>query len=319
MADPELPDAAARDLYRAILAGGGRIRAAEVLPADRAALDRLVELGLLVQQSVDDSYSAVDPRSVAERIRADIRRTGARLLAEADRIPDQLRDLTLAYDTAPRREPGHGGTRIITGKAEIRHQVEQLTQEFPGENLAAQPGAARDAGQLAESLVRTRRFLERGGTIRCLFERDARADAPSVSYAAAASRLGCAIRALDGPFKRFLVFDRAVAVIPADPGLNSAAVVDDPATVAFIVDAFEQLWCRSEVVDWASLADGPPVSAVHEQVGRLLAKGLTQRSIAARLNLSERTVAGHIARLRELYDAETLFQLGWQMRGSRDG
>ncbi|MEV7597601.1 LuxR C-terminal-related transcriptional regulator [Kitasatospora sp. NPDC089797] len=50
----------------------------------------------------------------------------------------------------------------------------------------------------------------------------------------------------------------------------------------------------------------------------MLARGLTQRSIAARLNVSERTVAGHIARLRELHDAETLFQLGWQMRGARD-
>ncbi|MFF7994123.1 helix-turn-helix domain-containing protein [Kitasatospora xanthocidica] len=51
---------------------------------------------------------------------------------------------------------------------------------------------------------------------------------------------------------------------------------------------------------------------------RLLARGLTQRAIATRMGLSERTVAGHIARLRGQYDAETLFQLGWQMRGARD-
>jgi uncharacterized protein YciI len=37
------------------------------------------------------------------------------------------------------------------------------------------------------------------------------------------------------------------------------------------------------------------------------------------MGLSERTVAGHIDRLRELYDAETLFQLGRQMRGARTG
>ncbi|MFH8380108.1 LuxR C-terminal-related transcriptional regulator [Kitasatospora sp. NPDC018058] len=50
----------------------------------------------------------------------------------------------------------------------------------------------------------------------------------------------------------------------------------------------------------------------------MLTQGLAQRAIATRLGLSERTVAGHIARLRERYDAETLFQLGWQMRGTRD-
>ena len=45
--------------------------------------------------------------------------------------------------------------------------------------------------------------------------------------------------------------------------------------------------------------------------------GLTQRAVATRLGLSERTVAGHISRLREKYGAQTLFQLGWLMRGSR--
>ncbi|MFH9349229.1 hypothetical protein [Kitasatospora sp. NPDC017646] len=48
-------------------------------------------------------------------------------------------------------------------------------------------------------------------------------------------------------------------------------------------------------------------------------RGLTRRAIASGMGLGERTVAGHIARLREMYDAETLVQLGWQMRGARTG
>ncbi|MFD5462996.1 helix-turn-helix domain-containing protein [Kitasatospora sp. NPDC127059] len=319
MADPAaLPDPTARELYLAILREGGRVRAADIGPADREALGQLVELGLLVPQLVDNAYSAVDPRSVAERISADIRRACARLLAEADQIPGQLRDLTRAYDTAPRRDPGRSSARIITDKAEIRHEVEQLTREFASEALSAQPGVSRDAGQLAESLVRTRRYLERGGAIRCLFERGARTDAPAVAYAAAATRLGCGIRVLDRPFKRFMVFDRTVAVIPAAPDNSSAAIVDDPPTVAFIVDAFEQLWHQSDAVNWDSMTEGSPDPDTRDQIARLLARGLTQRAVATRLGLSERTVASHIARLRELYDAETLFQLGWQMGGARN-
>ncbi|GHF28964.1 hypothetical protein GCM10018790_03020 [Kitasatospora xanthocidica] len=95
-------------------------------------------------------------------------------------------------------------------------------------------------------------------------------------------------------------------------------MVDDPATVAFVVDTFEQLWQQAEGVNWTALADSSASPTAHEQVARLLPRGLTQRAIATRLGLSERTVAGHIARLREQYDAETLFQLGWQMRGARD-
>ncbi|MFJ9445882.1 helix-turn-helix domain-containing protein [Kitasatospora sp. NPDC101235] len=314
-----LQDAAARALYLAVLREGGRVRAAEVGAQDEPALRQLVDLGLLVPQLMDGSYSAVDPRAVGRRIGTDLRRTGTRLLVEADQVPDLLRELTHAYDTAPQRETGRAGTRIITGKSEIRHRLEQLTHTHPDESLTAQPGAGRSADVLAESLTRTRRYLERGGTMRCLFEATARTDAPAVGYAADATRLGCAIRVLEHPFKRFLVFDRTVAVIPAAPDYTSAAVVDDPSTVAFVVDTFEQLWQRAEGVNWASPAAGSTEPPSRRQIARLLAQGLTQRAIATRMGLGERTVAAHIARLREQYDAETLFQLGWQMRGARTG
>ncbi|MFI6848605.1 LuxR family transcriptional regulator [Kitasatospora sp. NPDC050467] len=312
-----LPDAAARELYRAILREGGRIRAAEVGPADAAALDRLVEVGLLVPLLMDASYSAVDPRSVTDRIGVDIRLMSARLLREAEQLPDLMDDLTRAYDAAPRRHDGPAGVRYLADMAQIRHEIEQLAQAYRAEGLTAQPGGARPAGLLPDSLDRSRRYLERGGTMRTIYEPAARLDGPTVEYAVEATRLGCAIRVLAAPFKRMLIFDRTVAVIPAAPDNSSAAFVEDPATVAFLVDVFEQHWQQADGVNWAGLVAGPAEPAVHDQVGRLLSQGLTQRVIAGRLGLSERTVAGHIARLRELYDAETLFQLGWQIRGAR--
>ncbi|WP_031075574.1 helix-turn-helix transcriptional regulator [Streptomyces sp. NRRL WC-3742] len=312
-----LPDTAARALYLAVLREGGFVRAADLCEEDAPALRRLVDLGLLVPQLLDNSYSAVDPRPVADRIGAEIRRTSARLLAEADRIPEQMRDLAHAYDTAPRREVHRTGSRIVTGRAEIRHTLSQLVHAYPNESLAAQPGDARRPDLLDDSLDRTRRYLAGGGVLRSLFEQTSRTDPASVRYAAAATRLGSSIRVLDGAFMRFLVFDRTVAVLPASPDYESAAVVDDAPTVAFVVDTFEQLWRRAEGVNWASLEDGSTEPVSQTQIARLLARGLTQRAVATRLGLSERTVAAHIARLREQHDAETLFQLGWQMRGDQ--
>ncbi|WP_406201487.1 LuxR family transcriptional regulator [Kitasatospora sp. NBC_01560] len=314
-----LPDAAARELYLAVLREGGRIRLAEVAPGDAAALQRLVELGFLVPQLIDASYSAVDPRSVVERIGADIRLMSARLLVEAEQLPGLLDDLTRAYDTAPRRSEGPSGVRYLADMAQIRHEIERLSQAYRAEGLTAQPGGARPPELLPDSLDRARRYLERGGAMRTLYEPAARWDGPTVEYAAEATRLGSTIRVLAVPFRRMLIFDRTVAVIPAAADNSSAALVEDPATVAFLVDVFEQHWQQAEGVNWAALLTGSAESSVHEQVGRLLAQGLTQRVVAGRLGLSERTVAGHIARLRELYDADTLFQLGWQMRGIRPG
>ncbi|MEV7774492.1 LuxR C-terminal-related transcriptional regulator [Kitasatospora sp. NPDC086791] len=130
--------------------------------------------------------------------------------------------------------------------------------------------------------------------------------------------MGSRLRVLDLPFSRTIIFDRTIALISAASDNKAAVVVEDPTTVAYLVGVFEQQWAQAQVVDWVAMAAGSVEPAAHEQVGRLLARGLTQRAIATRMGLSERTVAAHIARLRESYDAETLFQLGWQMRGARD-
>ncbi|MEU8924166.1 helix-turn-helix domain-containing protein [Kitasatospora sp. NPDC048545] len=313
-----LPDPAARARDLAVLREGGRVRAAEVGPDDGPTRRRLVELGLLVPQLQDSADSAVDPRAATERISAEIRRQSARLLTEAGQPPELMGEPTSAYDATPKRRSVGTGVRHLGAKEDIRHELEQPAQEFPGETMTAQPGGPRPAEHLPDSLDRARRVHARGGTVRSLYEPSAELDPPTVRFAAEVTRLGCTTRVVAAPFKRFLVFERAVAVIPAAHDYSSAAVVDDPATVAFVVDTFEQLWQQAEGVNWEALATGSATPTAHEQVGRLLARGLTQRAIASRMGVSERTVAGHIARLREQYDAETLFQLGWQMRGARD-
>ncbi|MFI8460388.1 LuxR C-terminal-related transcriptional regulator [Kitasatospora sp. NPDC085464] len=313
-----LPDPAARELYLAILREGGRVPIADIGAEDESALRRLVELGLLVPQLQDAAYSAVDPRVATERIGTGIRLESARLLTEAEQLPELMGELTRAYDATPKRRSARTGVRYLTAKEDIRHELEQLAQEFPDEIMTAQPGGPRPAELLPDSLDRARRIHERGGTVRTLYEPSAKLDPLTVRFAAEVTGLGCTTRVVSVPFKRFLVFGRTVAVIPAADDCNSAAVVDDPATVGFVVDTFEQLWQQAEGVNWAALANGSATPTVHEQVARLLAQGHTQRAIATRLGLSERTVAAHIARLRELHDAETLFQLGWQMRGARN-
>ncbi|MEU4113542.1 LuxR family transcriptional regulator [Kitasatospora sp. NPDC028055] len=314
----DLPDAAARELYRAILAEGGRIRVGEIRPEDKSAVKQLADLGLLVLRTADGTYSAVNPRAVGERIGADLREESARLLARAAAVPDLLDDLTQAYDTAPRRADPVGGVRRVVGMPEIRHLISQLVKDYPHEALAAQPGGPRPHDHMQDSLDHSRRYVEAGGAMFTVFEPSACSDPRTVEYALHSTQAGAPIRLLEGPFTKTLIFDRTVAVIPATLDHTVAAVVEDAAMVAYLVGVFEQQWQHAQAVDWESLAAGSAPIA-HEQVGRLLARGLTQRAIATRMGLSERTVAGHIARLRKVYDAETLFQLGWQMRGARTG
>ncbi|MGK4582007.1 LuxR C-terminal-related transcriptional regulator [Kitasatospora sp. HPMI-4] len=309
-----LPTEAERALYFAVLEQGGRVPFRGIAEAEAPTVLRLLELGLLVHHTEDASLTAVNPRAVGERISAELRAAGTRMLVQAEEMPALLGELTEAYDCAPRKVARFSEVQHVDNMEEIRHRILQIEADSSKEALAAQPGA-RPAGHLAQSMERLRLFLGRGGSCRTIYQPEVRDDPSTVRYAAAVSEWGGQIRILAEPFTRMLVFDRRVAVIPAAADNSSAAFIEDPAVVAFLVAVFERDWERAERVQWRSAKpDGGAVPA-HEQVGRLLAQGLTQRAIASRLGLSERTVAGHISRLRELYDAQTLFQLGWQMRG----
>ncbi|MEU3493290.1 LuxR C-terminal-related transcriptional regulator [Kitasatospora cineracea] len=312
-----LPSESERRLYQQILDQGGRVSFREAVEQDPTGVLRLMELGLLVHDAAEQSLTAVDPRAVSDRISAELRAEGTRMLLRAEEMPALLEDLTHAYDATPRRADRSSVVQHVDRTEQIRHRVLQLASEAREEELSLHPGGAGPADLLEESLERTRRFLERGASIRTVYEPTALLDGPTVRWAERVTGWGGRFRTLSEPFSRMLVFDRRIAVVPASADNSSAAFVEDPAVVSFLVAAFERDWERADRVQWRSAEhEGESVVPVHEQVGRLLAQGLTQKAIASRLGLGERTVAAHISRLRELHDAETLFQLGWQMRGT---
>ncbi|MFD8596203.1 LuxR C-terminal-related transcriptional regulator [Kitasatospora sp. NPDC059646] len=311
-----LPSDAERALYRQVLEQGGRVMFREAMQQDAAATLRLIEIGLLIHHAVDESLSAVNPRAVADRLSADLREAAIRKLANSQRTSAQLEDLVHAYDLALRRPDRAHAVERVNDRRQIRHRIMQIESEMHEETLAAQPGGARPVGQMRQALQRSLDFLARGIGLRTLYQPGALADPPTVDYAATVSAGGERIRVLDEPFRRMLIFDRRIAIISASPDDNHAAFVEDPAVLATLIDLFERDWARAARIDWHALAGRPRDTGVPKEVGALLAQGLTQRAIASRLGLSERTVAAHIARLRELYDAETLFQLGWQLRGT---
>jgi DNA-binding NarL/FixJ family response regulator len=74
---------------------------------------------------------------------------------------------------------------------------------------------------------------------------------------------------------------------------------------------FESYWQLSmPLADERLARDG---SKDLQQLVRLLSAGLTDRSIARELGVSERTVGRRVTRLQELLGADTRFQLGLQI------
>ncbi|WP_148283115.1 MULTISPECIES: LuxR family transcriptional regulator [Kitasatospora] len=317
-----LPEEDASRIYLAVLAAGGRIPldapaplGTELSPErQQALLDQLVAIGLVMPNRIDGCYVAISPRAVAERLGADLRSRATRLLLDAGRLPGALAPLARAYDAVPRPADRTRPAVYVDGQEDIRLRIAQLVSDCRLELLSAQPGL-RPPAVLELANAQDQRMLSRGATLRALYQPVALTADSAVRHATSMTEHGAQLRVLDEPFRRLIVIDRRIAVIPAAEDHSRAAFVEDPAAIAYLVAGFERDWDRADQVHWHGLDTRTLTRALTDRVGRLLAQGLTQRAVASRLGLSERTVAGHISRLRDLYGAGTLFQLGWLMRG----
>ncbi|WP_344335760.1 LuxR C-terminal-related transcriptional regulator [Kitasatospora putterlickiae] len=300
-------------LYLAALSNGGHLAAPPAAGpgadsgADSAALAGLLARGLFAPGAA--GYAAVDPRAAGDRLAAGLRGEATRLLVRAENLPDALAPLTAAYDAAHQGPESHH----VEGRDAIRHRISQLLAECQEELLTAQPGP-HWAVTLEPALSQDLPLLMTGRRMRTIYQPAARRRPAVVEYAGAVTRHGSRIRLLDEPFDRTIIVDRSTAVVSARSDHGAAAFITDRATVAALVAVFERDWSRAAAVDWSAT----PHRAATRITG-LLARGLTQGAIATRLGLSERTVAAHIARLRDRHGAQTLFQLGWRMRGEGDG
>jgi len=108
--------------------------------------------------------------------------------------------------------------------------------------------------------------------------------------------------------------DRRVAVIPYQEEFGVAVMVREPAEVAYLVDVFERSWERGRAFTNRGTSLMKDIAAEQRAMTiRMLIEGHADPVSAKRLGVSPRTYAGYVADLKEEYEAETRFQLGYTM------
>ncbi|MDH6137846.1 DNA-binding transcriptional ArsR family regulator [Kitasatospora sp. MAA4] len=306
-------DEAARELYLAVLRNGGGVESHQLTERDHEALRRLVEIGLVIPRVADRGYTAVSPRAVTARIGVEMRAEAVRLLAGSEQVTGRFSELIQAYDQLVPTPANRPAGDWVHGLDLIQKRIAQLLSECRTDLITVQPGH-RPADLLDIALQQDLPFLKRGGTLRTIYQPVALTAPATVCYATEVAKFGGQVRVLDEPFQRTVILDRRVAVIPAGDDPQAAVFLEDPAVVAHLVRVFERDWERAETPRWAESRRSDGGGSPEVRIGELMSQGLTQRMVARRLGLSERTVAGHLARLRNRYGARTLYQLGWLMR-----
>jgi hypothetical protein len=208
----------------------------------------------------------------------------------------------------------------LHGIDRINSFIAAMVNDCRVEILTAQPYGKRRATTLAEAEDRDLRALARGVRIRTLYQHSARHGPATREYVAQMVKRGAEVRTLEEFFRRLIVWDRNVAIIPASEDHAVAIAIHDKAIVAYLVDIFERAWerampftLRGDSVERNIAAD------VRAMTVRLLAEGHSDAASAKRLGVSTRTYAGYIATLKEEFGVQTRFQLGWAMGRAQGG
>lgn len=291
----------------------GDERIAECAP-DRPAFDLLVRLGLVHRESVDsDRWVPEDPASVQSRVVSPLSLEGARLLDESSQWANDFARMSQVWRRSAASET-RGPFTYLHGDS-IDPYIAGLVAECQEEVLTAQPQTFHAKGdEMARAIKTDTDLLKRGAKLRSLYQHAARRSGASKEYVAAVAPLGGEVRTLDEFFNRLLIFDRRVAIIPSPESILVAVAIREPSIVAYLVDVFERHWARARPF---TSRDTSVVKGIAQEqralTMRLLVEGYSDPVSAKRLGVSARTYAAYVADLKDEFDAETRFQLGYTL------
>jgi DNA-binding CsgD family transcriptional regulator len=287
------------DLVFRFLTGYGRRGAPAIagelgMPAARvaSALDELHAAGV-VHRRAPTAWQVVDPAEAFELVRSRCRP------APPARPSPHLADLVGTHSTP---------LRHLRTAGDARARIAELAGLERHEHLAMHREPMFSAEQLAVAEPLDVALLARGVRIRALLPPPADGDALAPSHPPPA---GLQYRELPHPLIKLMVFDRRVALLPADPADPCGAAVEltDPAVVGAFVTVFDTHWAQA--ADPTRKKVVPVVLQPREKalVG-LLAEGMTDAAAAQRLGVSARTVSTTMRTLMDRLGVENRFQLG---------
>ena len=308
----KLFESTAGRLFEDIAARGGVPVDDPQLAEHPEAVELLRELGLLRIDARTGRYMVVDPQSVQGSVVGPMGLNGAQLIAESSQWAQAFSALGQAYRRSPSTD--EGPITELRGE-HIERFLQDVVAGAQKELLTAQPQVGRNAVALKMAAARDVAALERGVSLRTIYQHSARRGRATRQYVARVTAEGAEVRTLDEFFNRMIVLDRRVAIIPGkQEDLLTAIAIQEPSVVDYLVDVFERAWERGRPFTSREIGLLKDIAAEQRAMTiRMLIEGHADPVSAKRLGVSPRTYAGYVADLKQEYLAETRFQLGYTM------
>ncbi|WP_051966855.1 helix-turn-helix domain-containing protein [Kitasatospora mediocidica] len=280
----------------------------------QAALTQLVELRLLQPAGRSgDTYAAVNPMSAALQLLSPSELELSTQQQTIDRIRNDMRLLLPLYQEGAIAREEDDGFEVISDLPSVRTLLEKLAAECQSEVLTSQPGGGRDARLLMETATRDRVVLDRGVSMRTLYQHTARFDLTTCDYVQRIVDYGAEVRTTGNGFMRFLVYDRRTAVLSLADNAHGAVVVRVPEAVHFVAQSFDWAWATAEPFPTRSTWDEARSISddVNKTLLRMLVNGLDDRRIARQLGISLRTCQRRISDLMTRIGARNRLHAGY--------
>ncbi|MFE4334255.1 helix-turn-helix transcriptional regulator [Streptomyces sp. NPDC056831] len=216
-------------------------------------------------------------------------------------------------DISAQDPPTTHAITVLEGVNRINAALDLATAECRSEVLTVQPGGGRSEDRLSEALERGLSVVDRGVSIRTLYQHTVRHSPGTLAYAERMADSNVEIRTLEELIERLIVFDRTVAFIPAQDDRQVALELRHPGLVEYLVKVFEQLWARAAPLLEEVKYDPTPkgISGVQRSIAQLLVEGHVDDSIARRLGMNVRTCRAHVAKLSAVLGSNSRAQLGY--------
>ena len=312
MSSEPIVSARAASLYQRMAAGG------DPSTGDADAVSELLNLNLIRRNHGGPGYAVEDPAYIAARLAAQFHGEAARQLQQATEAAKAFDGLLGAFGA----RSGADGPALVEHLSGIEVINGRLGHIFSGctESIDVFQPTPRIPANLARIKGRDLATLGRGVQMRTLYHDDIRGGRSMDDWVVDMTAAGAQIRTLDGSFPRMFIIDRRVTVIPGEEP-DVALIVHDRGIAGFLTThLFDFHWRTAR--PWgrpASVVTSGPIVVVdsrQERILELLAEGKTTKEIGALLPLRPRRMAALMSELKELYGAETLFQLACRWRES---
>jgi sugar-specific transcriptional regulator TrmB len=194
-------------------------------------------------------YTAVDPASAIERLMAAHRATFSQLEQTTARLVEAL---VPAWSQGRDETDPLDYVEVLRDREMLSERIEEIQAEAQREILAMAKLPYLTSTDTS-GLATTRRLKEAGGSVRCLYERDALVQEEKLADIRRYAAAGEQARVADSvPLRMWIVDGARVVMSLRDPVADSASttniIIEHPALAQCLTYAFEAIWAGADPV-----------------------------------------------------------------------